>query len=77
MNNDSPAATPGPNKSITESATWFCFNATVFIAASCVMVVEVLSTRLAARYLGSSLYSWTSAIGVVLAGISLGNERSK
>ena len=37
------------------------------------MAVEILSTRLVARYLGSSLYTWTSAIGVVLAGISLGN----
>ena len=29
--------------------------------------------RLIARYLGSSLYTWTSVIGVVLAGITLGN----
>ncbi|UCG15436.1 MAG: fused MFS/spermidine synthase [Phycisphaerales bacterium] len=52
---------------------WFVFNATVFVAAGCIMTVEILSTRLAARFLGSSLYTWTSAIGVVLAGISLGN----
>ncbi|MCZ6759736.1 MAG: fused MFS/spermidine synthase [Gemmatimonadetes bacterium] len=37
------------------------------------MTVEILSTRLVARFLGSSLYTWTSAIGVVLGGISLGN----
>jgi len=52
---------------------WFLYNGTVFVASACVMSVEILSTRLAARYLGSSLYTWTSAIGVVLAGISLGN----
>ena len=52
---------------------WFVLNATVFVAAACIMTVEILSTRLVARYLGSSLYTWTSAIGVVLAGISLGN----
>ena len=52
---------------------WAIFNATVFVAAACIMAVEILSTRLAARFLGSSLYTWTSAIGVVLAGISLGN----
>jgi Flp pilus assembly protein TadD len=52
---------------------WIALNATVFAAAACIMAVEILSTRLAARYLGSSLYTWTSAIGVVLAGISLGN----
>lgn len=52
---------------------WIVFNATVFVAAACIMAVEILSTRLVARYLGSSLYTWTSAIGVVLAGISFGN----
>ena len=52
---------------------WILLNATVFVAAACIMTVEILSTRLVARYLGSSLYTWTSAIGVVLAGISLGN----
>jgi spermidine synthase len=45
----------------------------VFVAAVCIMAVEILSTRLAAPFLGSSIYTWTSAIGVVLAGISLGN----
>jgi len=43
------------------------------VAAACIMGVEILSTRLVARYLGASLYTWTSAIGVVLAGISFGN----
>ncbi len=52
---------------------WLVFNATVFVASGCIMTVEILSTRLVARFLGSSLYTWTSAIGVVLAGISLGN----
>jgi len=52
---------------------WIALNATVFVAAACIMTVEILSTRLAARYVGSSLYTWTSAIGVVLAGIALGN----
>lgn len=37
------------------------------------MVVEIIAGRLIARYLGVSLYTWTSVIGVVLAGISLGN----
>ncbi len=52
---------------------WIGLNATVFLAAACIMTVEILSTRLVARYLGASLYTWTSAIGVVLAGISVGN----
>ena len=47
--------------------------ATSFIAGFCVMVVEIIAGKLIARYLGASLYTWTSVIGVVLAGISFGN----
>jgi len=47
--------------------------ATVFVASFCVMVIELVAARLIARQLGSSLYTWTAVIGVVLAGISLGN----
>ncbi len=46
---------------------------TVFVASFCIMVLELVATRLNARHLGSSIYTWTSVIGVVLAGISLGN----
>lgn len=46
---------------------------TAFLGGFCVMVVEVIASRLIARYLGASLYTWTSVIGVVLTGISLGN----
>ncbi|UCF34668.1 MAG: fused MFS/spermidine synthase [Phycisphaerales bacterium] len=51
----------------------FVPNATVFISSMCLMVVEIVAARLLARDIGSSLYTWTSIIGVVLAGISLGN----
>jgi MFS family permease len=37
------------------------------------MVVELVAGRLIARYVGSSLYTWTSVIGIVLAGIAGGN----
>jgi spermidine synthase len=37
------------------------------------MVVELVAGRLMARHVGQSLYTWTSAIGVVLGGITLGN----
>ena len=47
--------------------------ATVFISSFCVMVVELVAGRIIARFLGSSLYTWTSIIGVVLAGITIGN----
>jgi len=46
---------------------------TVFISSFCVMTLELVAGRLIARHLGSSLYTWTSVIGVVLAGITIGN----
>jgi tetratricopeptide (TPR) repeat protein/MFS family permease len=46
--------------------------ATVFISSFCLMVLEMVAGRLIARYLGSSLYTWTAVIGVVLAGITIG-----
>ena len=45
---------------------------TVFISSFWVMVLEMVAGRLIARHLGSSLYTWTSVIGVVLAGITIG-----
>ncbi len=45
----------------------------IFFSSACIMVVELVAGRLIARYLGSSLYTWTSIIGVVLAGMSIGN----
>lgn len=44
-----------------------------FIAGFCVMVIELTATRLLAPYVGSSLYTWTSAIGILLAGMAVGN----
>src|SRR5436190_16403587 len=45
----------------------------VFIASFCSLVIELVAGRIMAPYIGVSLYTWTSIIGVVLAGISLGN----
>jgi MFS family permease len=44
-----------------------------FTASACIMIVELVAGRLIARHVGSSLYTWTSVIGVVLAGITVGN----
>lgn len=44
-----------------------------FIASGCTLVIELIAGRIMAPYIGVSLYTWTSIIGVVLAGISLGN----
>ncbi|MEA3408709.1 MAG: fused MFS/spermidine synthase [Chloroflexota bacterium] len=45
----------------------------VFLSSACVMVIELVASRLIAPRVGVSLYTWTSVIGVILAGISLGN----
>lgn len=44
----------------------------VFIASFCTLVIEIVAGRVLAPYVGVSLYTWTSIIGVVLAGISAG-----
>ena len=51
----------------------FWLNATVFLTGAGLMTVELVASRLIARYLGSSLYTWTGVLGVILAGMSLGN----
>ena len=51
----------------------FWLNATVFLTGAGIMTVELVASRLIARYLGSSLYTWTGVLGVILAGMSLGN----
>jgi spermidine synthase len=48
-------------------------NLIVFVSSACIMVLELVAGRIVAPYVGVSLYTWTSIIGVVLAGISLGN----
>lgn len=37
------------------------------------MVVELVASRILAPYIGVSLYTWTSIIGVILTGIAIGN----
>jgi spermidine synthase len=44
----------------------------VFLASFSMLVIEVVAGRILAPYVGVSLYTWTSIIGVVLAGISVG-----
>jgi predicted membrane-bound spermidine synthase len=45
----------------------------VFAASACGLIIEIVAGRLLAPSIGVSLYTWTSIIGVVLAGISAGN----
>lgn len=45
----------------------------VFVSSACLLVLEITAGRLLAPYIGVSLYTWTSIIGVILAGMALGN----
>jgi len=44
-----------------------------FISSFCLMVIELVAGRILAPYIGVSIYTWTSIIGVIMAGIALGN----
>jgi spermidine synthase len=48
-------------------------NLIVFVSNACIMILELVAGRIIAPYVGVSLYTWTSVIGIILAGISLGN----
>src|SRR6187200_3256454 len=47
--------------------------ALAFVGSACLLILEIVAGRLLAPELGVSLYTWTSVIGVVLAGLALGN----
>jgi len=68
---DSADLAPGPAVAVNTELAWPAF--LVFFTSGCLMVLELVASRIVAPYVGVSLYTWTSVIGVVLAGISLGN----
>ncbi len=43
------------------------------MASACTLIIEIVAGRILAPTIGVSLYTWTSIIGIVLAGISVGN----
>ncbi|AMV36818.1 fused MFS/spermidine synthase [Planctomyces sp. SH-PL62] len=57
----------GPHASLRDLAIL------AFIASLAFMAMEMVAGRLVTRHLGSSVYGWTSVIGVLLAGLSVGN----
>lgn len=69
-------APPAPGGALNAKAiprwTWQPY-AIVFISSACIMILELTAGRIVAPYVGVSLYTWTGIIGIVLAGISLGN----
>jgi spermidine synthase len=50
----------------------FLFLASSFLAGFSLMTVELAASRIIAPYVGSSIYTWTSVIGVILLGLSFG-----
>ncbi|MEL0041945.1 MAG: fused MFS/spermidine synthase, partial [Candidatus Puniceispirillum sp.] len=46
---------------------------TVLVSSACGLVIEIVAGRLLAPIFGMSLYTWTSIIAVVLAGLSIGH----
>jgi len=70
----SPSVSPGPALASAGGIAWrHVPHAIFFFSCACIMVVELVAGRLIAGHLGSSLYTWTAVIGVMLAGISAGN----
>jgi spermidine synthase len=68
-----PEPTSGPEMQGSSHGALFLYGLIVFLSSAVVMILEITAGRLIAPYVGVSLYSWTSIIGVVLAGLSLGN----
>lgn len=61
-------------QALPEKASWLWRpNLIVFLSSACIMILELVAGRIIAPHVGVSLYTWTSVIGIVLAGISLGN----
>ncbi len=68
MNGTAPA--DGPR---TANIGRFEGTAIVFLTSAASLIVEIVAGRMLAPFVGMSLYTWTSVIAVVLAGLSLGH----
>ncbi len=65
---------PSVQQAPPETPSWLWRpNLIVFLSSACIMILELVAGRIIAPHVGVSLYTWTSVIGIVLAGISLGN----
>ena len=75
VSSQSNSENAAPAKRSAKNSGWVLVgcNLLVFVSSVCVMVLELTASRLIAKHVGNSLYTWTSVIGVVLAGITIGN----
>lgn len=46
--------------------------ATVFVTGACVLIIELMGTRILAPYFGSGIYTWSALIAITLAALALG-----
>ena len=69
------AATALASEAAGATRTWAIWKPLliVFMASGCTLVLELVAGRIMAPNIGVSIFTWTSIIGVVLLGISLGN----
>ena len=61
------------SRSFSDTLRRFFPYVVVFIASMGIMIIELVASRLVSKHFGTSLYTWTGVIGVVLGGISVGN----
>ena len=45
---------------------------TVFITGACVLIIELMGTRILAPYFGNGIYTWSALIAITLAALALG-----
>ncbi len=64
-----PAPAPARPPPLTPARVWVALAA---LAGAAVLGLEILAGRFASDRLGASVFTWTSVIGVVLAGLAIG-----
>ena len=64
-----PEFPPASTQGSPSRGRFVFYAATVFLASAVLLVLEIAAARLIAPYVGVSLYTWISVIGVILAGL--------
>src|SRR3954466_6342181 len=68
-----PTMTSAPHSIPLPVGRLAAIGAVIFCANAALLVLQLVAGRLLAPFIGSSLETWTSIIGVFLTGIALGN----
>lgn len=59
-------------KKICDKFSQYILEIIVFAVGAAVMILELVGSRILAPYLGTSIFVWTSIIGIILGSLSLG-----